>query len=398
VIHKMGRRVAACRGPVSTGSARQKRFGDMIYGLLTGSGLAPRFVVRSALGIMWQSAGLLPWFSPALDTRVVCTELQNKIEVFSLFQYVDSDLGITGAASPSLQDLVTRASQLEPYRAVWTKEGVGRYYTDMRLHSRQFSDGLLCETRTAELPAASLVPLHAGMGLSLAQSALDLISKQPADCRILIEEFTRRCRLNSRKGYFGAAFEALGFLSRTLYPNVLSLIDSVLSKRDDLLAYFWHGIGRGIYFGLTNLPPFCNAPWNALQMCMSEPPHEAGRSNAVAGLAWALTLVNIRHPEIMVAFLRHHGEQMADSEAFANGVCSAMIVWRDAAPNDRHLDALRRHAPDRSSASLLELWHRYVRRPLDEALRYHDILRTGHSLSEAFRCQQLAKFANRNCP
>jgi hypothetical protein len=123
-------------------------------------------------------------------------------------------------------------------------------------------------------------------------------------------------------------------------------------------------------------------------MCLREPPHELGRRNAVAGLAWALTLVNIRHPEILVVFLKHHGSQITDSQALANGIRSAMTIWLDASPDDGYLEVLRTYVPRGVDASLTRLWNAYIKQSCDEALRNHkSFAHKKKKMDEFFRYQ-----------
>src|SRR6185369_8249429 len=102
-------------------------------------------------------------------------------------------------------------------------------------------------------------------------------------------------------------------------PQMLRRLDDQLERKDENLRdYFWHGGGRGIYFTATNLLPDGHTG-RALGMISAEPPHESGRRNALAGLAWAMTLVNFRHPEILAHFLNHYESRFASHDAFING-------------------------------------------------------------------------------
>src|SRR5207253_11221828 len=125
-------------------------------------------------------------------------------------------------------------------------------------------------------------------------------------------------------------------------------------------------------------------------MAEHEPPHEPGKRNALAGLAWALTLVNIRQPAIIELFLKQHGDQLSDSDAFTNGIGSAVMIWRDCGRSDPYLDALCEHMPNASDATLAERWERMVRRPSLEALQsIYPVLKRRRRLGEVFRYQDL---------
>jgi hypothetical protein len=133
----------------------------------------------------------------------------------------------------------------------------------------------------------------------------------------------------------------------------------------DLPALFWHGVGRGLYFSPTNFLPSACWAWGGLEKAGAEPPHEVGRLNAVAGLAWALTLVNVRHPGILELFVARYGARLGDDRAFANGVRSAALVWHHWAPDTPHVAALCRHA---SRAAPAERWAALVSEPVNAAL------------------------------
>jgi hypothetical protein len=353
-----------------------------------------RCLLRSALEMMWRSARLLRYIPTGPDSRAAWTEFQNKVEVFSLFAYIDLEIG-SPSPGTSLQELVRRALQFGPYHAVWSVEGVGHYYANTRRIPGRSPDRLLQDERAKRLPTASLIPLHTGMGLSLAQSVLDSISKQPTGGTKLIDTFAQLCRNNSREGYAGAAFEALGLVARNLYPNLIPIIDSFLMTEPALLGYFWHGIGRGIYFHPTNFPPFCSTPWKAVEMCRREPPHDLGRGNALAGLVQALTLVNIRHPEIIATFLKYHGTELTQCDAIGDGLRSALVVWHNASPCDPYLHALRMHVPPRATTTLLELWNKHVTQSCDQVLSWEGLPASRRGVGELFCYPQSSGISNR---
>jgi hypothetical protein len=360
---------------------------NTIYSMLRWRAFPPRYIFRLALEMARQSAAVLQSASTP-DGYAVWSELQNKIEAFSLFEYADSELGVAGNPGVPLHELVSRAFQLGPYRSVWAMEGLGYCYAGLHSHG-----GLFCEDKTSRLPAASLVPLHTGMGLAFAQRVLESMSGNQSRDFTLLDKFAQLCRDNSQNGYAGAAFEALGLVTRNLYPHLVPVVDAYLSQSEVFLAYFWHGIGRGIYFNPVNLLPFCGAPWNAVEMCRLEPQHEIGRHNAVAGMAWALTLVNIRQPEILATFLRYRGRDAACDEAFANGMRSGLAVWRMASPDDHYLDVLRSYVPDNANASLAALWDRCVTQSCQQALSYQRAPGPETAVSDYFRYRHSSAFS-----
>jgi hypothetical protein len=187
----------------------------------------------------------------------------------------------------------------------------------------------------------------------------------------LAETFLQVCRNNARPEYWRASAEALGLVVRNLYPALIPSLDRHFSQTDEeMLAYFWHGIGRGIYFTPPNFLPYWSAPWQGYEMCMQEPPHEIGRRNAVAGFAWAMTLVNLRQPEIVAAFLDQYGSSVATHDAFTNGVFSALVIWLNCAPHDTLVRCFLDYQSGPSGSWSGNLWETQVRRPGREALHF----------------------------
>ena len=64
------------------------------------------------------------------------------------------------------------------------------------------------------------------------------------------------------------------------------------------------------------------------------PPDGIGRAEALAGLAWALTLVNLRRPEVVAEALARADGDLAPGGPVEHGVCAALLVWTAAAGRD----------------------------------------------------------------
>ncbi len=361
---------------------------ELMCNPLTPLAFTPRGMMKLSFDMMQLSAAAVRWLAPWRETRRGLQEFENKLEAFNLFVHVDSVLAIPSQGEVYLPELIRKAEALEPYRAVWATEGLG-YYLATRISEQGEAPRNLLNDRREELPARSLAALHAGMGLAIANRLMKTISpgSHESESRRVLDQFVMACRDNSRPGYIGATYESLGLVARNLYPQLISKLDHELCKMDeDLVGYFWHGVGRGIYFAPTNFLPHGNSG-RAVKMTCQEPPHELGRRNALAGLAWAITLVNIRHPEILESFLKHHGGQLHDSDAFINGVSSAVIIWRDSTVDDPSLEAFCKYQPDCSDEGLVERWEEMVRRPCLRALEFvYPGLKARRRLGEVFHC------------
>jgi hypothetical protein len=360
--------------------------------LLPLQAFTPRGMMKLGLDVMQQSAKAVRLIAPWPESRLALQEFQNKLEAFEMFSHVDSLLGIPSQGEVRLPELIRTAEALGPYCAVWATEGLGYYLATKFCERREAPQNLLNGARGSEVPEKTLFPLHAGMGLAIANRFMKTVRQgsPESEIRRVLEQFVMVCRDNSMPGYIGAAYESLGLLTRNLYPQMIPKLDHELGKvGEDLAGYFWHGVGRGIYFAPTNLLLADNSE-RAVKMTLQEPPHELGRRNALAGLAWAKTLVNIRHPEILASFLQRHGTQSGDNSAFVNGVSSSVIVWRDSVADDHHLTAFCNYGPDSSDGTLVTRWEQMVRRPCVRALEYvYPALKAGRRLGEVFHYQSL---------
>ena len=139
------------------------------------------------------------------------------------------------------------------------------------------------------------------------------------------------------------------------------------------------------------LPAFAPSHWRQTTMVLKEPPHEQGQDGALAGLAWAMTVVNMRSPEIMERLVRDHGRSFEKGRAFSNGVASAMIMRYDTSPDDPHIDAFRKHTPAGNDEEKA-LWRTLVQEPCDRAIdEWHPALKRAGRLGEIFRCQPLGE-------
>lgn len=367
-------------------------------GAISFGAFSPRGMMKMSFDMMRLGAETLRLIVPGPNKGVVWQEFNNKLQAFNLFENADSVLRLEAGTDIPLAKLIQKTRFLGRYRAVWVTEGLGHYHTEM-CWGKSGAPKELLNSNADDLPAESLIPLHAGMGLSLANRLLKTI-KSPnsqTEIRVVLERFLELCRHNSRSGYLGVSYEALGLAARNLYPHLVRIIDRELQEIDEkLVGYFWHGVGRAIYFAPTNFLPFNNSPWRAIKMAQREPIHAIGRLNALAGVVWALTLVNIRQPEILENLLSRHSNELSDSDALPNGVSSAIMIWRDSTTDDSGLDALCRHQPESSDGDLVRLWTEQISRPCRIAVqRFYPVIREHDCLGEIFRYQSLSKLVSR---
>ena len=359
----------------------------------------PRGLMKAAFSTMQQSTEMCSKVIPGRDNRLGWQELTNKLQAFELFEHVDVVLGLPAGGRVALPRLIDKVHALGPYRAIWGMEGVGHYYAEMVWEHQGIPRQLLSTDNVGIVPPNSLIPLHTGMGMSFAEHLLKNVSphRTDADISSMLQQFVELCQSNSREGYVGAALEALGLVTRLLYPHMVRRIDQQLLKMvPDVMGYFWHGVGRSLYFLPMNALPCLNWFWHVVEMPAEEAPHTLACLNTLAGLAWAITLVNIRHPQILENVLRRHHHLLCENDAFANGVSAAVLIGYDMKPDDPYIRVFCQYQPDPCERRLTQIWNRQVQRPCQEALQHHHgILKTHGALGELFRYQPIEALADR---
>src|SRR5262249_48394996 len=140
-----------------------------------------------------------------------------------------------------------------------------------------------------------------------------------------------------------AAYESLGLVTRFWHSQMVPVVDLHLRYVEpNAVGYFWHGVGRSLYFFPLYFVPGLLSAWRAVEQ---EPPDEVARLNMIAGLTWATTLVDVRQPQIMENVLKYYGDIVSNTPAFTNGVMSALIMAIDITPNDFYINQFLRHTP-----------------------------------------------------
>ena len=401
----------------SVKQAAENQFGDLVFGAFligdeVGRGLTnlffdaltlrafdPRYASRLTSEVAAQSQDTLRTFSSADNVRIAWQELKNSYEVFNLVKRVSALLHIPSDEREfDLLRLVEEAYALGAYPDLWAVEGLGHdYAAALWQKGGGQTRGILTDERASRLPAKSLTMMHAGLGLAFAQQLMNTVTPySPADeIRRVLGDFVSLVDENSRRGYEGAAYESLGLVTRFWHSQMVGVVDEHLREvAPRALDYFWHGVGRSLYFLPLFFVPGLLSPWLAVER---EAPHELALLNMTAGLAWATTIVNVRQPEILENFLKNQGEQVARNPAFTNGVMSTLIMGIDITPGDVYITNFLNYRPDQSDRRATELWDRLVGGPGREAVYHvHPVLEKHERLGEVFRYHpSLADLATR---
>lgn len=318
-------------------------------------------------------------------SQLAWQELSFKLRSFALFSLIDWVPSLRAADEITLPALVSRAESVDRDEVQWLMEGIGQYVTQRSLAGEALPVDLL---QDESLPEWSLGTLHTGLGISLAVWILAAVDANDPDQTVArnVERFVSLCERCSRPGYTGMAIECLGFVLRFLHPQYLAPADVFLQEsRHDLVAPLWHGAGRALYFLPGSLLPGRSAPWRALTMAEREAPHEIGRQNLLAGLAWPFLLVTWQQPRILEAVLSHHVEQLHADDCFSSGLGAAMVVWVESTPGESRITEVLEHRPNPATPELAQAWEALVRKPCIHALtRTYPLLKKAHRLDELF--------------
>ena len=373
------------------GDGLQRSAIDGFFNLFRFQTWTPNNILRLSSQAVRQSVQLSQLLQPE-QANLAWQELRNKLEVFVLVKNLPSILHLPAHEFIPLPQLVDKAYTVSPFQSLWAVEGLGHYYADIYWEQKGVPQGLLLEGQ-APVPEKSLLMLHAGIGLSFADRLLGNLTSQASTeaIRGTVEYFLALCRNNSRKGYLGAAVESLGLVTRDFYPDFLQRVDQQLRQvGPEFLGFFWHGVGRALYFSRQYFLPVLRTVWTGVD---SEAHNAPDRLSAMAGLSWAVTMVNLRQPAIMQNVVRSYIEHSPLAEGFTNGVISSLIMRTDTTPDVPFIPAFYQYRP--SDRQLAATWERRIAEPSRVALQtYYPILRQHHALDQIFRYQDLAALAS----
>jgi hypothetical protein len=351
----------------------------------------PTNLARLAFDATRESVQISRVLLPGQPQRLALMEFRNKLEIFTEVKNIPDKLQFPKDQLLPLPDLVARTYTLPPFLALWAVEGLGEYYTTLYTRlSGHFPQRLLWE-ENAKVPEKSLLMLHAGLGLSFANNLLSTVSPSAPRREIhnVIKTIVTLCRENSREGYLGAALESLGLVTRVFYPTMPHIVHQELEEiAPEYMGFFWHGYGRALYFGPAYFVPVLRSAWGALD---SEITGLQDELSAAAGTTWAMTLVNMRQPEIVEGVLKNYLSGSRFQQGFVNGVSCCIVMRQDTTPDEPFVSTFYRYRPDASDPQVHELWDRCVYKPASDALNsYYPVLKQHNKLDQVFRFQDLA--------
>jgi hypothetical protein len=294
-----------------------------------------------------------------------------------------------------LQSIVEKCYALGSFPALWAVEGAGKDLAEWHIARNQNITRILIDVPLATRWNKALLMLHAGIGLGFAKFYMERLPGDPSneEVRHAVTRTVELCRTNSRPGYYGAAMESLGLVSRFMRNAAFCrrVHEVLVEAEPDAVSFFWRGVGRCLYFHPINFMPGFSRPCRAIQLCNMEAPSPDFRETLLSGVAWPLTIVNMTHPKVMEWVLEHEADYFDGSPAFLNGIMSSVIMRYDTTPDDPLIRQFMNHQPDSKNRSLCELWNSRIRETIETALNtIYPVLKRHNRLDEVFHYQSLA--------
>ena len=356
-------------------------------------------VVMIVKYVMPAVAWIISVFIPGRSSKVALREAKNKAWIMSLVNDVESALPPKGTYKP-LGELVDKCYAMGTFPALWAVEGLGRYYGDTFPERQLPIKDVLTDPSLSGLPNKSMTMLHAGIGLAFARRSLTGLSAGSPTVELgkALEQFIGWCKDSSRPGYVGCAYESLGLVTLILHnPALARVLDKLLAEvNPEVASYMWRGAGRALYFHPKNFIPGWKCPWRGVGMVRQIAPHEMARQNLRAGISWATTVVNMRHPEIMESVLLYQGDHHPDRDLVVNGMVSSLIMRYDTSPDDPYIQDFIDHPVNPANKLLVKLWQKDVKEPCEQAINeIYPVLKERNRLDEVFHYQSLPDLAAR---
>jgi hypothetical protein len=380
------------------GDGVQRTATNWLFELFKPATWTPENIARIATAIGRQAIGTSELFLYPRVAYLASEEFRNKVEILIIVEYTDSILDISDNPFVPLPERVQKCYSVPPFQALWAVEGTGDSYTESYWKTYGPPKGLLLE-ENAQVPEKSLLMLHAGMGKYFAEHLLGVGSptliegSPPEQFHAVVEQFVSLIRNNSRPGYLEAGIESLGLVVREFSPGMVQSIHQQLFEvAPELIEYFWHGVGRALYFSRRHFLPVLSTAWADIDREIQACPN---RLDVMAGLAWAVVLLNMRHPQIVEEMIRNFVRNSPLQRGFMNGVASCIIMRQDTTPEASLLTShFCEHRP--CEPELAAQWERLVAEPCRVALsEYYPALKRQNALGEVFRFQDLTALVAR---
>jgi hypothetical protein len=357
---------------------------------------------RTVMAIFCTIAPIFTWlicfFIPGRNAKVAYLEAKNKGKIMQLVQNLHSYMDPEGKTS--VQSIVEKCYAQGSFPALWAIEGVGKDIAEWNMARNENPVGILTNVTLDEKWSGAWLMLHAGIGLGFAKFYMEKLKSgyTDADVTHAVKRAVDLCRANSQEGYYGAAIESLGLVSRFLHNAAFchKVHNALTEYAPDSVGFFWRGVGRSVYFHPLNFLPGFVRPCRAIHMCEVEAPNLEMKETMLSGVAWPLTIVNMTDPQVMEWALENHDDYFSGSPGFFNGVVSTVVMRYDTTPDDPLIQQFMNHKPNPKNRTLCGLWNSKIKGSLQTALdSVYPVLKKTRHLDQVFKYQSLPALAAR---
>jgi hypothetical protein len=203
---------------------------------------------------------IICFFIPGRKSAICYRECKNKCKIMMLVQNLQSYVDPEGKTP--LQTIVEKCYALGSFPALWAVEGLGKDLAETAMKRNENPVGILSNATLDEKWDGAWLMLHAGMGLGFAKHFVERLKSGCSDEEVaaMVRKVVDINKANSRPGYYGAAIESLGLVSRFLKSASFcqKVHVSMTAYAPESVGFFWRGVGRSVYFHPLNfLPGFC---------------------------------------------------------------------------------------------------------------------------------------------
>src|SRR5579864_8297305 len=173
---------------------------------------------RTVLKIFSMIAPIFTWivcfFIPGRSAAIAYRECKNKCKIMMLVQNLQSYVDPEGKTP--LQSIVEKCYALGSFPALWAIEGTGKDLAETAMKRNENPVGILSNATLDDKWDGAWLMLHAGIGLGFAKFYVEKLKGgyTDEDVKRIVRKVVDLNRANSRPGYYGAAIESLGLVSR----------------------------------------------------------------------------------------------------------------------------------------------------------------------------------------
>ena len=179
--------------------------------------------VLKIFGMVWPIVTyIFSFFFPGRKAAVLASECRNKANIMGLVQNMQSYMDAEGKTP--LQTIVEKCYALGNFPALWAVEGAGKDLAEWHIARNPNPQRILIDAQLDPKWDGAWLMLHAGLGLGFAKHFYDHMKEATDEAlRHVVRETVRLCRDNSRQGYYGAAIESLGLVTRFMQGTATCL-------------------------------------------------------------------------------------------------------------------------------------------------------------------------------